>query len=164
MSSIRSRLPRAAWVGRDAYHLTFAFLGEQDPEVVPRVAAALKAATGALTHLDARLAGGGFFPGERRPRVAWIAVEPHERVIAIADAVRGAIAEAGVRFDPKPFKAHLTLARIRDEWKARDAAQFVEAIGAGGAIPFRLDRVSLFESQLLPSGAVHTELASSELA
>jgi 2'-5' RNA ligase len=164
VSSIRARLPRSAWVGRDAYHLTFAFLGDQEPDVVTRIAAALKEATGELARLDARLAGAGFFPGERNPRVAWIAVEPHERVIAIADAVRGAIAAAGVRFDPKPFKAHLTLARIRDEWKARDATQFVEAVGAGGAISFRLDRVSLFESQLLPSGAVHTELASSLLA
>ncbi|MCM2314133.1 MAG: RNA 2',3'-cyclic phosphodiesterase [Thermoanaerobaculia bacterium] len=163
VSSIRTRLPRASWVGRDAYHLTFAFLGEHDPEVVPRVSAALKAATAGLAPVEARLTGGGFFPDERRPRVGWIAVEPHAPVIAVAASVRSSIAACGIRFDEKPFKAHLTLVRIRDEWKARDAALFAEAIDAAGRIPFELDRVSLFESRLLPSGAVHTELAHAAL-
>jgi 2'-5' RNA ligase len=163
VSSIRTRLPKASWVGRDAYHLTFAFLGEHDPEVVPRLSAALKAATAGLAPVEAGLMGSGFFPNERRPRVGWVAVEPHEPVIAVAGAVRASIAGCGIRFDEKPFKAHLTLVRIRDEWKARDAALFAEAIDAAGAIRFRLDRVSLFESRLLPSGAVHSELAHAEL-
>lgn len=163
VSSIRTRLPRASWVGRDAYHLTFAFLGEHGPEVVPKVSAALNAWTAGLAPFEARLTGGGFFPDERRPRVGWIAVEPHEPVIAVAGAVRASIAGCGIRLDEKTFKAHLTLVRIRDEWKARDAMLFAEAIDAAGAIRFRLDRVSLFESRLLPSGAVHTELAHAEL-
>ena len=163
VSSIRSQLPRASWVGRDAYHLTFAFLGEHDPEVVPRVSAALKAATAEAATIEARLTGGGFFPNEKRPRVGWIAVEPHAPVIAVAAVVRAAIGSYGIRFDEKPFKAHLTLVRIRDDWNARDATLFAEAIDAAGEIPFSLDRVSLFESRLLPSGAVHTELAHAEL-
>lgn len=163
VSAIRTRLPRASWAGRDSYHLTCAFLGEHDPEVVPQVSAALTAAAAGLAPVEAGLTGGGFFPNERRPRVGWIAVEPHEPVIAVADAVRASIAGCGIRFDEKPFKAHLTLVRIRDEWTARDAALFTEAIDAAGAIPLRLDRVSLFESRLLPSGAVHSELAHAEL-
>lgn len=163
VSSIRPRLPRASWVGRDAYHLTFAFLGEHDPGVVPRVSAALTAVPAGLAPIDARLTGGGFFPNERRPRVGWIGIEPQEPVIAVAGVVRAAIAGCGIRFDEKPFKAHLTLVRIRDEWKAPDTTLFVEAIDAAGSIRFRLDRVSLFESRLLPSGAVHTELAHAEL-
>lgn len=163
VSSVRARLPKSAWVGRDAYHLTFAFLGEHDVAVVPLVASAMKSATSALAAVDARLTGGGFFPTVGRPRVGWVAVEPREPVVAIADALRAELAECGVSFDGKAFKAHLTLVRIREAWTERDVALFREAAGVAGAIPFRLDRVSLFESQLRPAGAVHTELAHCEL-
>ncbi|MGK2856667.1 MAG: RNA 2',3'-cyclic phosphodiesterase [Thermoanaerobaculia bacterium] len=163
VSSVCARLPRSAWVGRDAYHLTFAFLGEHDVAVVPLVASAMKSATSALSAVDARLAGGGFFPTERRPRVGWVEVEPSEPVVAIADAVRAELAERGVGFDGKAFKAHLTLVRIREAWTESDVGLFREAVSAAGAIPFRLDRVSLFESQLRPAGAVHTELAHCDL-
>lgn len=160
---MRARLPKSAWVGRDAYHLTFAFLGEHDVAAVPLIASAMESATSTLAAIDARLEGGGFFPNERRPRVGWVAVEPREPVVAIADAVRAELAERGVSFDAKPFKPHLTLVRIREAWKDHDVALFREAAGAVGAIPFRLDRVSLFESQLRPAGAVHTELAHCDL-
>lgn len=163
VSSLRNRLPRSAWAGGHAYHLTFAFLGEQDKEVVGRLSGALRAALQGLASVDARLIGGGFFPNERRPRVGWIAVEPHDTVIAIAGTIRSAATECHVRFDEKPFKPHLTLVRIREGWRARDAALFVEAIDAAGPVAFSLDRVSLFESQLLRSGAVHTELAGFDL-
>lgn len=163
MASLRGKLPKASWVGGQAYHLTFAFLGEHDSVVVAPLCAALKLAVEGRAPIEAELRGGGFFPSERRPRVGWIAVEPHEPVIAIADVVRSAITSCGVRFDEKPFKAHLTVVRIRDGWMARDAALFLESIDAASAVAFRLDRVSLFESQLLRSGAVHTELAGFDL-
>lgn len=158
-AALRSKLPRGAWVGRDAYHLTFAFLGEQSPGDVPRLREALARALEPFGAVEAELAGGGFFPNAQRPRVGWIAIEPHERVEAIARPVRDAVARSGLRFDEKPFRAHLTLVRIREPWRREDADAFVRGVGAEGAIPFRIDRVSLFESRLLPSGAVHEELA-----
>jgi 2'-5' RNA ligase len=73
------------------------------------------------------------------------------------------VASCGVSFDAKPFKAHLTLVRIRDPWRPADTERFLQAVGAAGEIRFTIDRISLFESRLLPSGAVHEELASFRL-
>lgn len=158
-ASLRTRLPRGVWVGRDAYHLTFAFLGEQSAGDVPRLREELARALAPLAAVDAELERGGFFPNAQRPRVGWLAIEPHERVEAIARSVREAIGSCGLRFDEKPFRAHLTLVRIREPWRRSDTDAFTGAVSAAGAIPFRLDRVSLFESRLLSSGAVHAELA-----
>lgn len=159
VSSVRSRLPKAAWVGAHSYHLTFAFLGEQPADAVPKLIDALSRAVSSVGVVEAHLALGGFFPNEQRARVGWIAIEPHGAVEAIALPIREAVASCGVSFDAKPFRAHLTLARIRDSWGSADTQEFRRAIDAAGEIPFRLDRVSLFESRLLPSGAVHDELA-----
>ncbi len=164
VSLLRPRLPKAAWVSSEAYHLTFAFLGEQEPEIVPRVSAALETTAASLDPVDARLAGGGFFPNARRPRVGWIGVEPPEPVIGIAGAARRALVASGASFDEKPFKPHLTLVRIREDWRDRDAALLLEHIAGSEAIPFRLDRISLFESRLLSAGAVHTELVGFNLS
>jgi 2'-5' RNA ligase len=160
VASVRSRLPRAAWVGARSYHLTFAFLGEQRPDVVPVLIDALSRAVSSVGVVEARLARGGFFPNEQRARVGWIAIEPHGAVEAIAVPLREAVASCGLSFDAKPFKAHLTLARIRDSWKRSDTEELRRAVDAAGEIPFLLDRVSLFESRLLPAGAVHEELAA----
>src|SRR5512135_19469 len=76
-TSVKAKLPKGAWVGAHSYHLTFAFLGEQSREVVPKLADALREAMAPVPAVDATLASGGFFPNERHARVAWIAVEPH---------------------------------------------------------------------------------------
>lgn len=158
-ASVSGKLPKGAWVGEHSYHLTFAFLGEQRREVVPALVEALEQAVAPLAAVDAKLASGGFFPNERHARTGWIAVEPRGPVEAIAAPVREAIAACGVSFDTKEFRAHLTLVRLRNAWERHDTEAFLGAVAAAGEIPFRLDRVSLFESRLLQSGAVHDEIA-----
>jgi len=158
-ASLRGKLPKGSWVGEHSYHLTFAFLGEQKREVVPELVDALGLATAPMSAVDAKLASGGFFPNERHARIGWIAVEPPGPIEAIAAPVREAIASCGVSFDTKEFKAHLTLVRLRGAWDRPDTEAFLGAVAAVGEIPFRLDRVSLFESRLLQSGAVHDEIA-----
>jgi 2'-5' RNA ligase len=159
-ASVRGKLPKGSWVAANSYHLTFAFLGEQRREVVPALVEALGMAVASRAAVDARLASGGFFPNERHPRAGWIGVEPRGAIEAIAPPLREALASCGVSFDTKEFKAHLTLVRLRDSWSRPAVEAFLGAVAAAGEIPFRLDRVSLFESRLLPSGAVHDEIAA----
>jgi len=162
-ASVKERLPKGSWVGAHSYHLTFAFLGEQKREVVPKIVEAIGLAVSPIAAVDARLASGGFFPNARHARVGFVAVEPQGEVEAIAAPVREAIASCGVSFDTKEFKAHLTLVRIRDAWDRPGTEAFLGAVAAVGEIAFRLDRVSLFESRLLPGGAVHDEIAGLQL-
>ncbi|MBI2212059.1 MAG: RNA 2',3'-cyclic phosphodiesterase [Acidobacteria bacterium] len=163
VAALRPRLPKAAWVAAHSYHLTFAFLGEQKVDVVPMLTDALARAASSVHAVDTQFGRGGFFPNERRPRVAWIAIAPNESIEAIAVSFREAVSSCGVSFDTKPFKAHLTLARIRDAWRPEDGDAFLRAAAAMEGVPFALDRVSLFESRLLQSGAVHEELAGFSL-
>lgn len=159
IAAIRGEVPRATWVAPHSLHLTFAFLGEQRCEVVPELIDALTRAVKPMEPVDAKLTGGGFFPNAGRARVGWIGVEPHAAVEAIATPIREALVSSGTAFDEKAFRAHLTLVRLREAWRPPDTDRFLRAVSAAGEIPFRLDRVSLFESRLLPSGAVHDELA-----
>ncbi len=157
---LRKHLPRASWVASHDFHLTFAFLGEQDQGVVERLSASLQRHLAGLHRIGSALEHGGFFPERGRPRVGWIAIHPPEALTDMASRVRVALHESHIAFDEKAFKPHLTIVRLREPWGLRDADMFRNAIDGLGAIPLEVDRVSLFDSRLLPSGAVHTELAA----
>lgn len=154
---LRQELPPASWGRPETYHVTYAFLGDQDDAVVAHLGDALAASLAGSDAFDATIGGGGFFPDERRPRVAWVGLSPAERFSRVAAVVRDAVRAAGVSMDEKPFAPHMTIARVKVPWKRHDTERFVAAFGAA-ATPARIDAVTLYVSRLASGGAVHTPL------
>ncbi|MDI6743476.1 MAG: RNA 2',3'-cyclic phosphodiesterase, partial [Smithella sp.] len=96
----------------------------------------------------------------RRPRVLWCGVTGDvDRLITLQKKLDSDFAAIGFPAEDRPFKAHLTLARIKD---SRDITGMSEALKkfdmftAGG---FIADKLFLFQSNLSPQGAVYTKLA-----
>ncbi len=154
---LRDGMPAASWPRAESIHLTFAFLGDTPADRVAAISGALDACAEAGA-IEVRGGDIGVFPDERRPRVAWIGLEPRERVTALADRVRGSLARGGVGFDGKPFRPHLTLARVKAPWRASDVARLRDAFRGWSSPAAMLGRIVLYESRLGPGGAVHTEL------
>jgi 2'-5' RNA ligase len=164
VARVKSRLPPASWVRAEAQHLTFAFLGEQDAAVVGKLSPAVEKSLKSVPKFDGQVTDCGFFPNPRHARVGWAGVTPQDSFRAIANAVRGAIKECGLEFDENEFRPHLTMMRIRDPWPPACIATFYGALRGFESAPFAVDRVTLFSSQLNPSGAIHTPLAEFRLA
>lgn len=159
VDALRRSVADASWTKSDTLHVTLAFLGEQDESAVAPVVDAMQRQLSTLAPFRARLAGCGFFPNERRARVAWVGVAPPEPLTAMAIAVRAACREAKVEFDDKPFKPHLTIARIRGRWSERDVAHVRESFSGDIGAPFVVPEGVLFRSELSSRGATHTALA-----
>lgn len=83
-------------------HLTLAFIGEGD-----RVAEA-KAALSAVNAAPFELTVGG---AGKFGDIYWAGVDKNPALSALADSVRSELQKRSINFDPKPFKAHITLAR-----------------------------------------------------
>lgn len=149
---VRTKLPQASWVRPESQHLTYAFLGEQDESILPRLELP------PLRAFDARLHGCGFFPNPRRARVGWVGVDPPDAFCQTASAIRKAVVDAGVKLDRADFKPHLTLVRMRDNWPPACLDIFQKALAEFASPTFRVDAVTLYSSQLNPKGAVHTAL------
>ena len=164
LAPVRARVARASWVAGGSWHLTYAFLGEQDERVARTIGSRLPEALEGITRYEGALSGGGFFPDERRPKVGWLALESPAPLMRIADAVRRMLDAERVEYDRKPFRPHLTIVRIRDRWSARDVAELREACNALGRVEMSAGRVSLYRSELLPGGAKHHELAGVTLS
>jgi len=156
---IKGRTGRASWVAADAYHLTYAFLGEQPEEVVGPLARRLSTELASCGPVSVTFSGGGFFPKETRARVAWIGIDDPNQLGEIAAHVRQALDDLGVTYDRKPFRPHLTISRIRGRWSRSDTELYLRTIDGLGSLPVDLERIVLYRSELSSGGARHHEMA-----
>ncbi len=151
------------WVRPDGIHLTLKFLGEVSTGSLSQVSDLLERAAQAHGPFEVCVAGLGCFPNPRRPRVVWVGVEePSGRLASLQQALEGQFERLGYRREGRSFSPHLTLGRVR-EGASADAVQAVGTCVALepavdlGTMPVRA--ISLFRSDLRPSGAVYTRLA-----
>ncbi|MEU1602264.1 RNA 2',3'-cyclic phosphodiesterase [Micromonospora matsumotoense] len=100
-------------------HVTLAFLGEVESGRLPEVTDALGSAAGAARAGWTRpprlwLGGGGLF-GQGRSTVLWADVRGEVPALrTLAGLIRAALDRAGLPYDGKPWRPHLTVARPGD--------------------------------------------------
>jgi 2'-5' RNA ligase len=164
IAKVKSRLPSASWVRPETQHLTFAFLGEQPESLLQKLTPLVESRLANIPRFEGRLHGGGFFPNRRHARVGWVGVEPEKPFLSVADAIRGAVKDAGIALDGAGFRPHLTLFRIRDRWPPTCTEIFIGALQDYVSEPFAVDGVTLFSSELNPKGAIHTPIRKFALA
>ncbi len=157
LAELRGRLPAARWVRPGSVHVTLRFLGEQEQALLAALGERIAAELAGLPPAEVRLAGGGFFPHERRARVAWLGGRS-PGLEAWAAAVERCARELGVEPEERPFSPHLTLARLERPWGAADVEMFSVAVSNWRLPEFTARELVLFASELRPSGAVHTAL------
>ena len=105
LSLLQERLRSAGVTGRyydpADLHMTLAFIGEWPDDVTPVLPPV-------ETPFSITLSHPGVFP---EARVLWAGTEPSEELERLAGQVRRNLERAGVPFDPKPFRPHITLIR-----------------------------------------------------
>ena len=157
LGPLRREQPPARWVRPEGMHLTVKFLGEQPDGLVDRLDGAMPVALTGLSPVTVQLGGGGFFPHERRPRVAWIGGSA-PGLDAWARAVDDGGAGLGLEREGRPFSLHLTLARLERPWGAGAVEHFLVEVGKWHFPEFVAGELVLFRSELTPAGAVYTPL------
>lgn len=160
-----AELPKARWVRPEAMHLTLAFLGETDEGLLPALDTALEPAMASLRPFELRLHGLGAFPPRSKARVLWVglaaagAEEPPTALLELQAAVGKAVEKAaGIEPERRPFRPHLTLARLKNPWGHGSVERFLDAFGEPPEDVFRVEEGVLFQSELHPSGARYTAL------
>jgi 2'-5' RNA ligase len=155
LGALKRDQPSARWVRPEAVHVTLKFLGERPDELVEALDRAVPSALADLSPVEVRLGGGGFFPHERRPRVAWVGGDA-PGMDAWARAVEECAADLGVERETRPFSLHLTLARLEHPWGAKTVEHFLTQVGKWRFPEFVAKEMVLFQSELTPAGAVYT--------
>jgi len=159
---LRSLLPDARWASTVTMHLTILFLGEVEEPRLDRLSDALSlslAAPGARG-CRVRVRGLGIFPDFRRPRVLWAGLEesPPGTLSLLHERAAGAASDAGLTTDDRPFRPHLTLARLGEGRPPASLRERVDAARGEDLGEFEVQALQLYQSLLKPGGAEHRRL------
>jgi len=143
-------------VERENLHLNLRFLGE----ITDAEASEVKSRLSGLSIKRAVVAvrGVGAFPTPARPRVVWAGIAPEDepRVTPIAVGVINALEGIGERED-RPFRPHITLARVRSGRNITNLAEVVRHFAGTEFGTAPLKEVKLKSSTLTPNGPIYRD-------
>ena len=164
MAPLRAEAPELAWVGREHRHLTLKFLGDAKDDDVPRLVAAAERAAARHVPIEMTVREVGAFPNFRRARVVWIGVEQEPRLELLHHDLELACEQEGFEVEGRPFRPHVTLARVRSPLPVDRLRRFARlARSVRMAATVRVVWITLFESTLAPSGARYRRVHAAPL-
>jgi 2'-5' RNA ligase len=146
------------WVGQEAMHLTFLFLGDQPAGRAEELFRITEKAALKFPKFGMKLAAAGCFGRPNAPRVLWIGLDAPPALFALQAELAGALEIK----DNGLFHPHLTLGRVR----AGRGPEVFHALRALPVqpVPFELTSLELIRSELTPVGPRHTLLGTAPLA
>ena len=162
IDALSSRLARAdvpspvRWVGTEQLHFTLRFLGEVSKRQVDALRRALRAPWD-VRAFAADLAGLDVFPFSGIPRVIWLGVgDGREQMVALKTELDRRLEPAGFDPDTRPFRAHLTLGRVK-RLVGVSGGELRAVLAEHEPEPARwvVDRVTLYESRVSYRGATY---------
>jgi len=144
-------------VERENLHLNLKFLGEITEAQGAEVASRLGGLT--MKRVNVEVRGVGAFPGPGRPRVVWAGIaRSGEGLLApIAESVNTVLEGIGER-DNRPFRAHITLGRVRSPRNLRELAEFLRANPGREFGVANISELKFKSSLLMPGGPIYRDL------
>ena len=158
MDDLKPKLPGVRWVAPANFHLTVKFLGDIETHQVAAVGNALEPVITLFPRCTINAKGLGVFPGLRKPKVLWVGFMGEE-LTQLAKRIDAALLPLGFPAEPRAFTAHLTIGRWRQhEHRVGDLKQELARWRDHDFGATLVDRVTLFQSVLKPTGAVYSTL------
>jgi RNA 2',3'-cyclic 3'-phosphodiesterase len=161
---VRDAAPELSWVDESKLHLTLKFLGEQSSETAAAVRDATARVAAGHREIVMRLSKVGAFPNFRRSRVVWLGVEPDPRLELLHHDVEVACQALGFEVEGRPFRPHLTLARVKQrlpEERARALSRAARRVEYSADVVVR--SLDLMRSELGSSASSYSTLGSAPL-
>ena len=154
------------WVVPENIHLTLKFLGDITPDEIDAARQAAAQTTTALySPLSVTLRGIGVFPNYKRPRVIWTGLSGETApLFEFQKNLDTNLENAGFKKESRPFKAHLTIGRIKSAMDGKTLGAALENFLDFQSKPFYLETFILYKSVLSPQGPTYTRLAEFPLS
>ncbi|AIZ56231.1 2',5' RNA ligase family [Candidatus Methanoplasma termitum] len=141
-------------------HLTLRFLGDVDASKLKKLSAHMRSLEN-YHNFDVSMKGIGAFPNNNSPRVVWIGSAPGEPFSSILSDLDKMLDSIGIDYDRKPFKAHITIGRVRDPSKR--LTEFINENKELEVGSFVCSEIFLMKSVLTAQGAEHSVIDSFHL-
>lgn len=139
-------------------HLTLRFVGEIPPYKINFVAGCVRRAVEDVEPFTMTVRGVGMFH-RKGSTVTWMGAGPAGTLGDIAERISREFDAEGIPYNRKPFRPHVTVARVRDLPVPRGVFDHRDTVFSETPV----DSVQVMRSELYPSGPRHTVLRVVEL-
>jgi RNA 2',3'-cyclic 3'-phosphodiesterase len=154
LPDLRVALPQARFTTPAGWHVTCAFLGQVRAESAADVAAVAHAAATAARPASLHLDGAGGFPTPARARVLWTGLAGDLDILqTLAADLAAGFRAAGLRAEDRPFRGHLTLARLPKPAALPQPTLDALTAAAAAAPGFTATALGCYRSTLTNKGA-----------
>ena len=153
----------ASWNRDGRFHLTLKFIGEIPRACVDGLSLAADRAVNNLSPFSLRIEGSGVFPGKGMPKVLWLAIhDPFGKLAELQSHLEAECVQAGFAKEERPFRPHLTIARVR---KPHDASALAVAHKEVRWVPveFPVAELLVIRSELSSAGSRYWVISSHQL-
>ncbi|MEZ5843606.1 MAG: RNA 2',3'-cyclic phosphodiesterase [Hyphomicrobiaceae bacterium] len=148
LERLRQPLPGARWLEPQSYHLTLRFFGDVTAPVAREIGHELALVEHPV--MEIRCTEPGVFGGAD-PRALWVGIDGGEPLAALQRDVERAARRAGLAPEKRPFRPHVTLARLHNS-NVDVIARYLGRHGAFRSPPFTATRFVLMSSRAFTGG------------
>lgn len=146
------------WSRPENLHITLQFLAEVPPHLIESmVARVIEALAGTVKETRFSLGRLHVFPDPYRPRVIVMDVLPQVDLASLSRRIGEGIQTSGMAIEDRPFRAHLTLGRIKQPQGL--GLGFLNDVPPPSLGELAVSEVVLFQSEPEPQGSKYTPLA-----
>jgi len=162
-AALKRDCPDVRWIPPEQLHLTVKFLGEVADGDVNEACKAMERAAEQSKPFTMRTGDCGCFPERGPVRIVWT------RCVEDRDLLAGCVAAVEAQFEPlgfpperRPFAAHITIGRVRDD-RSQDSLRSKVAAARGNSMEQEVSLLMMMSSTLSPRGSIYTGVSRANL-
>ena len=165
IKTLRSTFPalRVGWEKPEKLHLTMKFLGDIDDAQLKNLCGAVEKVAQQTSRFKLKIYNTGVFPSARNPRILWLGLQDEKGSLQnLNEILETECEKIGFAREKRNFKAHLTIARLREPHNSRDLAQ-KHLQNEFDAVEFDAIEIVIYASKLLPQGSIYSAVSKYKL-
>ena len=146
------------WESKEKWHTTAAFMGDLESEEVKLAVKAVKEGVRGVRPFELRFKGWGGFPDLFLPGVVWLGLKGDLRSMhRLVKQIRNELDKAGLVFDKKPFRGHMTIGRVERLAKRKQRLELGRYLKKKRQLSIEqrwlVDKAVVYESRLGSAGS-----------
>jgi 2'-5' RNA ligase len=154
---------RINWTDTANIHVTLAFLGNTEDELIKVVSILLSQKCRGFGDFRFIISGTGVFKNYRDPKVIWAGIEHNEKLLLLNDQIMNGLKDVGFKLETRQFKPHISLGRIKSITNPDVLKSTLERYKETDIQEVHVKEVILYESILKPTGPVYNKIGRFDL-
>ncbi len=157
VSDLKAGLPPRSvkWIEPDIMHITLAFLGDTDEDLVVNTEHELELTCAGSGKVEFDVSELGVFPSLHRPKVIWAGIKNADSLIILQSKIKAMLENLNVHLEERAFIPHLTLGRVKILTRTDNLGKILDKYKNVEFQRVEINELIYFESILQPSGPIY---------